>query len=74
MPYGPDELAADLASGHDVVATVYMECHSITAPTGRTISGPSGETEFVVDAARSMTGPHDPRHHRPHRSPSPIRR
>ncbi|MEZ5255491.1 MAG: hypothetical protein R2705_00930 [Ilumatobacteraceae bacterium] len=57
LPYGPDELAADLASGHDVVATVYMECRSIYRADGPDHLRPVGETEFVVDAARSMTGP-----------------
>ncbi|MEQ9122833.1 MAG: amidohydrolase, partial [Alphaproteobacteria bacterium] len=28
------ELAADLASGHNVVSTVYAECHSMYRPDG----------------------------------------
>lgn len=49
--YGLDELAADIGSGHNVVATVYVEAH-----TGYRANGPAelqsvGETEYVVGIA-----------------------
>ncbi len=53
------ELAADLNSGHDIVATVFAECHSMYRQEG---AGPEaeralGETEFVAgQAAMSASG------------------
>ena len=51
------ELAADLASGHNVVATVFAECHSMYRATGAEEERSLGETEFVRgQAAMSASG------------------
>lgn len=42
------ELAEDLASGHDVRATVFVDCHSGYRAEGPESLRPVGETEFVV--------------------------
>jgi len=55
-PYGLDDLHADTGSGHDVQATVFVECRA-----GYRAGGPAhlrsvGETEFVAaEAARSAS-------------------
>jgi predicted TIM-barrel fold metal-dependent hydrolase len=51
LPYGPAELAADAASGHRVVHTVFMECHAAYRPDGPEHLRVLGETEFVTAAA-----------------------
>ncbi len=51
------ELAADLASGHNIVATVYAECHSMYRAQGPDEQRSLGETEFVRgQAAMSASG------------------
>ena len=51
------ELAADLASGHNIVATVYAECHSMYRKSGPKEQRSLGETEFVRgQAAMSASG------------------
>ena len=51
------ELALDLASGHNIVGTVYAECHSMYRPSGPTELRALGETEFVRgQAAMSASG------------------
>jgi len=51
------ELAADLASGHNIVATVYAECHSMYRVDGAEEQRSVGETEFVRgQAAMSASG------------------
>ena len=51
------ELAADLASGHNIVATVYAECHSMYRMDGADEQRSLGETEFVRgQAAMSASG------------------
>lgn len=55
LPYGLDELHADTGDGHNVVATVFVECHAAYRPkeTDEALR-PVGETEFVAaQAARS---------------------
>jgi predicted TIM-barrel fold metal-dependent hydrolase len=42
------ELLADLGSGHNVVATVFLECHSMYRADGPEPMRPVGETEFVA--------------------------
>lgn len=42
-----DELLADLQSGHNVVATVFVECASMYRAEGPEAMRPVGETEFV---------------------------
>ena len=52
-----DELLADMTSGHNVVATVYMECGSMYRGRGPAAMRPVGETEFVNGvAAMSASG------------------
>ena len=51
------ELAADLASGHNIVATVFAECHSMYRKDGVEEQRSLGETEFVRgQAAMSASG------------------
>ncbi|HXV00519.1 MAG TPA: amidohydrolase family protein [Caulobacteraceae bacterium] len=52
-----DELLADIGSGHNVVATVYMECGAMYRKDGPEAMRPVGETEFVNGvAAMSASG------------------
>lgn len=46
-----DELLADMKSGHNVIATVYMECGSMYRSRGPAALRPVGETEFVNGVA-----------------------
>lgn len=46
-----DELLADLNSGHNVVATVYLECGAFYRADGPPELKPVGETEFVNGVA-----------------------
>src|SRR5258705_10771565 len=46
-----DELLADLRTGHHVVATVFLECHSMYRAGGPPELRPVGETEFVAGVA-----------------------
>jgi L-fuconolactonase len=51
------ELLADLASGHNITATVFAECHSMYRADGPAELRPVGETEFVTGvAAMSASG------------------
>ncbi len=55
------ELAVDLASGHNVVATVYADCHSMYRQVGPEAERSLGETEFVRgQAAMSASGDFGP--------------
>jgi len=45
------ELLADLSSGHNVIATVFEECHSMYRATGSEDEKSLGETEFVTGIA-----------------------
>lgn len=52
-----DELLADMKSGHNVIATVYMECGAMYRQGGPAPLRPVGETEFVNGvAAMSASG------------------
>jgi L-fuconolactonase len=52
-----DELLADLNTGHNVVATVFLECRSMYRAAGPQEMRPVGETEFVNGiAAMSASG------------------
>ena len=52
------ELASDLASGHNIVATVYAECHSMYRAEGPVEFRSIGETEFARgQAAMSASMP-----------------
>jgi predicted TIM-barrel fold metal-dependent hydrolase len=46
-----DELLVDLGSGHNIVATVFLECHSMYRARGPVEMRPVGETEFVAGVA-----------------------
>src|SRR4051794_41540334 len=55
--YFLDELLADLNTGHNVVATVFLECRSMSRTDGPIELRPVGETEFVAGiAAMSDSG------------------
>ncbi len=55
------ELLADLASGHNIVATVFEECHSMYRPDGPAEEKSIGETEFVTGiAAMAASGAFGP--------------
>jgi L-fuconolactonase len=55
--YMPEQLAADLASGHNVVATVFMQCGWVHRQDGPVDFRPVGETEAVnAVAVLSATG------------------
>lgn len=46
-----DQLLEDTGSGHNIVATVYLECRSMYRAAGPTEMKPVGETEFVNGVA-----------------------
>src|SRR5436190_2959760 len=46
-----EELAADIGSGHDVIASVYVEARSMYRATGPEAFRPIGEVEFANGAA-----------------------
>ena len=48
-----DELLADLASGHNIVATVFAQCGYAYRTSGPAEMRPVGETEFVAGVARA---------------------
>src|SRR5271165_4745726 len=56
-----DELRADLDTGHNIVATVFLECRSMYRAGGPPEMRPVGETEFVAGlAAMSASGGYGP--------------
>lgn len=59
--YLVEEFAADVASGHDVQATVYVECNAMYRQDGPPALRPVGEAEFVAGmAAMSDSGQFGP--------------
>jgi L-fuconolactonase len=55
------EFLADVRTGHHVVATVFLECHSMYRAKGPAEMRPVGETEFVAGiAAMSDSGAYGP--------------
>ena len=55
------EFLADLRTGHNVVATVFVECHAMYRADGPEEMRPVGETEFVAGiAAMSDSGLYGP--------------
>src|ERR1700744_5357193 len=55
--YMLDDLLADTNSGHNIVATVFVQCRSMHRATGPEELKPVGETEFVNGvAAMSASG------------------
>src|SRR5271165_1684550 len=52
-----EEMAADIASGHNIVATVYVDCRSMYRARGPEAFRPVGEVEFANGvAAMSASG------------------
>jgi L-fuconolactonase len=49
--YLPDDLLADLNSGHNIVATVFVQAHSMYRDSGPIEMRPIGETEFINGVA-----------------------
>jgi predicted TIM-barrel fold metal-dependent hydrolase len=59
--YMLDDLLADTTSGHNIVATVFVQCRSMHRATGPEPFRPVGETEFVNGvAAMSASGGYGP--------------
>ncbi len=57
LPYGLDALHYDTGAGHNIVATVFIECGAGYRPDGPEHLMPIGETEFVAEqAALSAAG------------------
>jgi predicted TIM-barrel fold metal-dependent hydrolase len=55
------EFLADVATGHRIIATVFLECHSMYRADGPASMRPVGETEFVAgQAAMSASGLYGP--------------
>ena len=55
------DFLADVATGHNLVATVFIECHSMYRAAGPAEMRPVGETEFVAgQAAMSDSGLYGP--------------
>ncbi|MGF1597306.1 MAG: amidohydrolase family protein [Acidimicrobiales bacterium] len=50
-PYTLDDLLADTGAGHNVVRTVFLECHAEYRTDGPRHLRPVGETEFVAELA-----------------------
>ena len=56
-----DELVVDLAPGHKIVKTMFMECEAMYRATGPAEMRPVGEVEFVRGvAAMSASGNYGP--------------
>lgn len=56
-----DDLLADFNSGHRIVASVHVQCHSMYRADGPAEMRPVGETEFVNGiAAQSASGQYGP--------------
>ena len=56
-----EEMAADIASGHNIVATVYVDCRSMYRAAGPEAFRPVGEVEFANGvAAMSASGGYGP--------------
>ncbi len=55
MAYGLADLESDLASGHNVIDTVFVECHASYRTGEPRHLCPVGETEFVVAAAETSS-------------------
>ena len=49
--YMADDYAADLNSGHNIKATVYVECHMGYRPSGPDLMRPLGEVEYANGVA-----------------------
>src|ERR1700710_1907626 len=59
--YMIEDMAADIASGHNVIATVYVDCRSMYRVSGPEAFRPVGEVEFANGvAAMSASGGYGP--------------
>jgi predicted TIM-barrel fold metal-dependent hydrolase len=59
--YMIEEMAADIGSGHNVIATVYVDCRSMYRASGPEALRPAGEVEFANGvAAMSASGRYGP--------------
>lgn len=59
--YMIEEMAADIASGHNIIATVYVDCRSMYRAGGPEAFRPVGEVEFANGvAAMSASGGYGP--------------
>ena len=58
LPYDIDTLTADTGSGHNVIATVFIECRASYRPEGPRHLQPVGETEFVAAQAAELARRH----------------
>jgi predicted TIM-barrel fold metal-dependent hydrolase len=54
MRYDIDDLKADMADGHNIVATVYVECRGAYREDGPEALKPVGETEVVERVAAAL--------------------
>lgn len=59
-PYLLDELLKDVGSGHNVIATVFVQAHYGYRTNGPEHLAPAGETEKVASAAREARGRNAP--------------
>src|SRR5882672_10352533 len=61
LRYMIEEMSADIASGHNIVATVYVDCRSMYRAGGPEAFRPVGEVEFANGvAAMSASGGYGP--------------
>src|ERR1700710_3188061 len=61
LRYLIEEMAGDIASGHNVIATVYVDCRSMYRASGPAAFRPVGEVEFANGvAAMSASGGYGP--------------
>src|SRR5258708_33334221 len=57
LRYMIEDMAADIASGHNIIATVYVDCRSMYRANGPEAFRPVGEVEFANGvAAMSASG------------------
>src|SRR3981081_171893 len=57
LRYLIEEMVADIASGHNIIATVYVDCRSMYRASGPEAFRPVGEVEFANGvAAMSASG------------------
>jgi predicted TIM-barrel fold metal-dependent hydrolase len=54
--YLMDDIQRDLRSGHNIVSTVFVECHSMYRADGPEEMKPVGEVEFVNGSRRRRPG------------------
>jgi predicted TIM-barrel fold metal-dependent hydrolase len=56
--YMIDDITADIASGHNVIATVYVDCRSMYRTEGPEPLRPVGEVAFAADVAAQSAAAH----------------